>query len=434
MRPGTPQARLGPPGGLTASASVTVTANNQIVEGLFIQASGTAIDLAGYDGVTVRNCLILYNCAGGSTAYGATGASSDNVTIEDCQFINMGIPARGAATSAQQNCINLTTCAGVTITRVTVQSGSSGIYLLQCSNTALSYIEGHDMRGPMPRGQLVQWNTCTGTNTLTNWSYESIPGTSWDEDNLNVFATDGVVISNGVIPFGSDSTNGSCIMVEQDPTQNVSIDNVELGYYWNTGIGIVEPYRSISYTNIRLRGYQRYSERNPTKPISGANSPLAVSCYSATSPYVGMVVDIEYHRANMTNFVYQSANIATYTPVALDWTSTLSVIRNAFSWRSTAGAPLPDLQPRIGSYWLDGRIATSLVAGTSILGLLPGRYKNDPTTRSFQWRKDGTNISGATGIDYDVLVGDSGSLIDCVETVSNANGSLVWTTASVAIP
>lgn len=452
MRSGIKGVRSGVPAGLTASTGVTVSANNQVIENLFIQSSGTAITVGSYSGVIIRNCLIRYNCAGNSgTARGISGLNSTTLTIEDCEIINAGAPLIGALPSTSQNCIYLESCATPTISRVTTRQGSTGISLVSCSNTTVTYHENHDARGPYPRGQAIQWNTCTGTHTVTNVSDESIPGTSWNEDSYNVYATPNVTINGIYIPMQSDGLSGRGLVLEGLLTTNCAVLNMEALYTFN---GLAGGFEVNGGNDIQANAkyYNRYSVRALPGSSNSGNTlcALAVTFYNPTpGEYTDMDVlfygiparapDGTAYNSGKLNSWYNPPDTGgipqgTGTVTEQDWTITRSAVRNAFSWRFTAGAPLPDLQPRIGSYWLDGRIATSLVAGTSILGLLPGRYKNDPTTRSFQWRKNGTNISGATGIDYDILVGDSGSLIDCVETVSNANGSLVWTTASVAIP
>jgi hypothetical protein len=41
-----------------------------------------------------------------------------------------------------------------------------------CPHSRLSMIEGHDQRGPFPRGQLVQWNT-SSDGLLEDFSNET---------------------------------------------------------------------------------------------------------------------------------------------------------------------------------------------------------------------------------------------------------------------
>ncbi len=436
---------------LTPSGPITLT-SGQTVSGLVIYASVTAITGLNVDNVTIRNCLIFDN-TGYNTgeARGIKLTNCGNVLIEDVEVINAGAPHRGALSSTSQNCIYLESCASPTINRVTTRQGSTGISLVSCSDTTITYHENHDSRGPYPRGQAIQWNSCTGTHTATNVSDESIPGTSWNEDSYNVYATPNVTINGIFIPMQSDGLSGRGLVLEQVSTTNCLVTGLEALYTFN---GLAGGFECGAGNEIqgKAKYYNRYSARAlPGSSNSGNTLPaLAVTGYNPTP---GQYTDLDIlfygiparapngtaYNSGKLNSWYNPTDVGgiaqgTGTVTEQDWTVTRAPVRNAFPWRSTTEKPSADLQPRIGSYWLDGRIATAIVPGTSILGLLPGRYKNDPTSRAWQWRKNGINISGATGIDYDVSSGDAGALIDCVETVANDNGSYVWATAPVAIP
>lgn len=53
-------------------------------------------------------------------------------------------------------------------------------------------------------------------------------------------------------------------------------------------------------------------------------------------------------------------------------------------------------------------------------------------TYSRQWRADGANISGATGMTYVPVAGDVGKVITCVVTANNANGGTTVVTNPTA--
>ena len=96
---------------------------------------------------------------------GQTGPTSRGIEFKDADnlsIVNASLELRGAANatgplpSAAAVAITGSDSAWVRINRVRAKGTSSGIYLVQCANAHLSFIEGHNMRGPFPRGQCVQ--------------------------------------------------------------------------------------------------------------------------------------------------------------------------------------------------------------------------------------------------------------------------------------
>lgn len=70
----------------------------------------------------------------------------------------------------------------------------------------------------------------------------------------------------------------------------------------------------------------------------------------------------------------------------------------------------------------------------SVITLVRGTYSGDtPLTYTYQWMRDGFNISGATALTYTLISGDEGKAISCSVTVSNASGNLVATTNSILV-
>jgi hypothetical protein len=52
-----------------------------------------------------------------------------------------------------------------------------------------------------------------------------------------------------------------------------------------------------------------------------------------------------------------------------------------------------------------------------------GNWHGEPTGYAYDWKSDGTAISGASGNTYVVAAGDAGKSITCVVTATNAAGS-----------
>lgn len=415
-------------GGLTPSGPVTVTANNQIIEWLSISASTTGITIGNYTGVIIRNCLIRYNGAGGSgVARGIDALNGSNLTIQDCQIINIGAPQRGALPSGAQGCIYLEAVNGVTISRVTTEKGATGIKLASCtSGSTLSYIENHDSRGPYPGGQAIQWATCTGTHSLNYASDEIVPGTSWPEDSYNVYATPNVTVSNIYVPMSSDGTSGRVFVIEGETSINCAISNLEAGWIYNGSVALAEV-PSGSFTDIRVRGANPFAYRNGAQVLAGSSNAggtaalLVLAAYSV-GPYANSVVEIKRDDYPNSNLVFLNTNLTTYSNTEVDWTPTLGPIRNVFPWRPTNRAPTELLPPRV--------MAGSTGYYGSFLALLPGQYSGHPTSRAWQWYKNGVAISGATGI-YTPNTG--AGAYRCDETPSNAAGAGAISTASVVV-
>lgn len=404
--------RGGSAAALIASGAVTAASDGQLIEYLDITADGNAIDLNGKSGVTIRFCRITHNVAGLGGA-GIIGDGAADPVIEDCEIINAGAPDRGASPTDDDSNIQLTSCGDPTISRVTLRQGSSGIYALSCGHLTLNNIEGHDMRGPFPRGQLVQANKCAGI-TLDGWSYESIPGTSKDEDNINIFSTPGAAISDGRIPFCSDSQTGVGIMVEPgdgDGSEGARIDNVEIGYYFNGAFSVYGT-NDVQFTNMRVRHVLPYSVNGAPSSDGGAG-PLMVAV--ADGPLTDVVVSVKYDDVNEANLLVED-DWVTETLTEEDWTPTVPLVRNEFFWRDQDQVPVEDLPVRIV-----GGSDPPLVGET--LYLLPGRYTNDPTSRAWQWYADDVAISGATGLSYILQAGEEGAVITVGETPSNAAGA-----------
>ncbi|WP_050783313.1 calcium-binding protein [Methylobacterium nodulans] len=95
-------------------------------------------------------------------------------------------------------------------------------------NTALQGIEGYDMRGPFPRGQLVQFNG-SSNSSLTNFYVKNDLNKSWTEDNINIGGSDNVHISNGVVD-GNNSPSGVGVIFENSSYGVVShVDAIHMG-------------------------------------------------------------------------------------------------------------------------------------------------------------------------------------------------------------
>ena len=69
----------------------------------------------------------------------------------------------------------------------------------------------------------------------------------------------------------------------------------------------------------------------------------------------------------------------------------------------------------------------------STLSCTQGTWTNSPTSYTYQWMRNGVNISGATASSYVVVTADAGTSIRCTVTAINATASASATSNALAI-
>jgi hypothetical protein len=209
---------------LAASGAIRVERDNQVVELLRIEStSGPAIQVDGHTGVVIRNVAIRH--AGGP---GIEFSNADDLRIENVSIEYTAAPATGQNPSSDLNNISGYSSARPTIINVRLTRGSSGIYLVESPDSKLTFIEGHDFRGPFPRGQLVQWDK-SSNGSLEEFSVIN-PATSWPEDNVNIYQSTNVNVRRGFID-GNNSPSGVGVIFDGGPSTGLveDVDAVHMG-------------------------------------------------------------------------------------------------------------------------------------------------------------------------------------------------------------
>lgn len=78
-----------------------------------------------------------------------------------------------------------------------------------------------------------------------------------------------------------------------------------------------------------------------------------------------------------------------------------------------------------------------VISGTTTVGqtlsTTNGTWANSPTSYTYQWKRDGSNISSATASTYVVVGADSGASITCAVTATNAAGSASATSNALSV-
>ena len=148
---------------------------------------------------------------------------------------------------------------------------SSALYAVQETRGKLLF-EGNyasEIRGPYPRGQLVQLNQYSGPNITIRCNvsdqkiggYTNSDGKVGPEDHINIYKSSGtqessIYIVNNKIRGGGSKSGGGILAVDAGEGSNVRIDSnvlVEPGQY---GIGIA------SGSNIQITNNQIYASAN----------------------------------------------------------------------------------------------------------------------------------------------------------------------------
>ncbi len=192
--------RLAPSGALISSS------DGQVFENLDIRAEGENGLTIRHQRVTVRNCRVRHAGAHGVHAEDAGGLVLQNLEID-----HVGAPLSGVGPSPDCNNLNLTDCPEVRIDRVKASRGSSNVYIRRSNGAYLSFLELHDARGPLPRGQNVQLHGSPDSR-LEDFSAEN-GSSSWTEDNVSVFRSDRCVVRRGLVSY-NNSPSGDGVMVE----------------------------------------------------------------------------------------------------------------------------------------------------------------------------------------------------------------------------
>lgn len=133
----------------------------------------------------------------------------------------------------------------------------------------------------------------------------------------------------------------------------------------------------------------------------------------------------------------QVATGSTYAVVAADVgkaiTCQVTGTNSAGNATATSAAVTPTAAPVVQA---PANTGAPQIQGTAAVGqqltCTQGSWSNSPTSYSYSWRRDGSEI--ATGAQYTLVAADAGRSITCVVTASNAGGSATATSGAVSPP
>lgn len=143
---------------------------------------------------TDQVCIKLINCR--------------NITIRNCRL-----------SFSKDIAISIYKCHNITIDHCYMESVATGVYALESQGIKVLSSHAKNMRGPFPRGQMVQFDNVYGGGNRVSFNVcENILGLSYPEDIINMYQTNGtpadpVQITGNKIRGGGPSKSGGGIML-----------------------------------------------------------------------------------------------------------------------------------------------------------------------------------------------------------------------------
>ncbi len=213
-----------------------------------------------------------------------------NVKIVNCSFLlNSGVIG-----------IQMQNCSKVEISGNNFKNFRTGIYAIKCTGGIDIHCNSFkDIAGIYPRGQIVQFNNCTGAGNRVNYNIlDHTFGTGNPEDLINMYASSGttsdpIQIVGNNLRGGGPSKSGGGIMVGDDGGHDILVaDNilVDPGQY---GIGVPAGY------NITLRNNKVFGKQQSFTNVGiyvGLSGEIAAG-FACT----GSTIRLEGNQVNWTN-------------------------------------------------------------------------------------------------------------------------------------
>jgi hypothetical protein len=224
-----------------------------VISGLAITATGTAnaVEATASATSSMTGCLIHYE-----DGRGIKFDHADRIRIQNNNVVKTNAPATGANPTPDCNSIEGSNSLSPLIGGWSpslgnrVENGASGVYLVACVAPIVEYLEGHNMRGPFPRGQLVQFNGCFGGGRIANFSNVNSLSVAWTEDNINIFNSPYVAISQGLLD-GNNSPSGDGVMIEGALSIGCTVDGVDVVHWGNGALAAYSGAVGATFTNCR---------------------------------------------------------------------------------------------------------------------------------------------------------------------------------------
>ncbi|MBA3685858.1 MAG: hypothetical protein H0W72_11550 [Planctomycetes bacterium] len=295
---------------LTASGPVVASTDGQVIENLLITADGAvAVDFAGRANVTLRNCYIRH------ANLGARIHGCLNPRVDHCAFVRTRVPARGTG-SNEANGVSLQGGRGtMVVSNCEMWSASSGVYLQDNAPGAhVHHINGFNMMGPMPRGQLVQANNCPDVIIEDFYNFNDLDA-SWVEDNVNLYDSNNAIVRRGCVD-GNNSDSGVGVIFDgsHNQIQGGLIEDVDAIHQGN---GAFSNANAVNTTMNRVRTRDGHNYGVGGRARGGSNG-LSFHNWSGSSG--GRLVGVYFNPANIDNVLWDGDTMASHSITMQDFT------------------------------------------------------------------------------------------------------------------
>ncbi|GAA4089446.1 right-handed parallel beta-helix repeat-containing protein [Mucilaginibacter panaciglaebae] len=190
-----------------------------------------------------------------------TGDDVPPITLKNCS--NIRITGNRLFNSTAVG-IYLYRCKNVTIDHNYISNVSTGVYVQQTNGGGIVVTDNQflNMRGPLPRGQFVQFNNVNGPRCLiANNTCENIIGQSYAEDAISLYSSNGtaaspITVKNNRIRGGGPSRTGGGIALGDAGGSHQLVENNLLVNPGQYGIGVA------GGTDMRILNNKIYAKRN----------------------------------------------------------------------------------------------------------------------------------------------------------------------------
>ena len=217
---------------VTRSAVVTVSATYATAQKVTITQAAAATNGSPYtlsapivlDGKS--NMTISYLEITNPNGHCIKLANCSNITIQYCK---LG-PSKGEG-------VLLSRCTNITVRDCSMEYVESGVVALIGSAIKVLYNDIKNVQGPMPRGQLVQFDNVNGAESNINYNVgENILGQSYPEDAISLCRSNGTpaspiqIIGNKIRGGGPSASGGGIMSGDLGGSYVLVKDNIPVSY------------------------------------------------------------------------------------------------------------------------------------------------------------------------------------------------------------
>ncbi|MCX6182085.1 MAG: T9SS type A sorting domain-containing protein [Bacteroidetes bacterium] len=226
----------------------------------------------------------------GTSGAAITLTNCSNVVISNCEFFLTGSIIG----------VKLSNCSNVEITACYFENFQSGVYALNCTGGLNIHCNSFkNVAGAKPRGQVVQFNTCSGAGNRVNYNtLDHTFGSGTPEDLINMYASygttsDPIQIIGNQLRGGGPSTSGGGIMLGDNGSHDIRCEDnilVDVGQY-----GISAP----SGSNITIINNKVYGAKQTWTNVGiyvGLQSEITAG-FACT----GSSIQVKNNQVNFTN-------------------------------------------------------------------------------------------------------------------------------------